>query len=173
MRFFSGLLLFIFISAASANTYIREFKTDSLNTIINENKHPFILVIWSLECPPCLKELSLLSQIQKESNPLKLVLISTDSFIAETEIKKLLKQFELSKHDNWIFSGDMKQKLRFTIDPKWYGELPRSYFYKNQNYRIARSGALDKATLNNWLKQISRLNLIQKNSSLSPIEYDK
>jgi len=45
----------------------------------------------------------------------------------------------------------MPDKLRFYIDPGWYGELPRSYFYDAAQQRSGHSGALTRAQLQDWL----------------------
>ncbi|MFT5164280.1 MAG: hypothetical protein ACI9FJ_002881, partial [Alteromonadaceae bacterium] len=40
---------------------------------------------------------------------------------------------------------------RYAIDPSWYGELPRSYFYDAAGGRTAKSGLVNNETLKKWL----------------------
>jgi hypothetical protein len=43
-----------------------------------------------------------------------------------------------------MFSDENSDKLRFEIDPKWYGELPRTYFFNAAHQRVGMSGVLSK-----------------------------
>jgi hypothetical protein len=39
------------------------------------------------------------------------------------------------------------------IDPKWRGELPRTYLYDAQHRRVAISGVIDEEKLREWLER--------------------
>jgi len=112
------------------------------------------MVMWSLDCPPCIKELNSLGMLYKQYPDLNMVLVSTDSPERIDEINNLLNRFDLQNIDNWVFSTDSIQKLRYTIDPQWYGELPRSYFHDKQpTERSAVTGILDTQHIVSWLKK--------------------
>jgi hypothetical protein len=57
-------------------------------------------------------------------------------------VKGILARNGLIDVENWIFGTVDAQKLRYEIDPSWYGELPRTYFYNATGNRTAKSGAL-------------------------------
>lgn len=130
---------------------IKFFQMNSLKAIEEKYEYnDFILVLWSLECPPCYKELKLLSRWWKNNPNLKLVLVSTDSPDQIDAVKNFLDENRLIDGDNWAFSNASTMKLRYSIDPQWYGELPRSYFYQANKPRQAVSGILTEQHLKQW-----------------------
>ncbi|TAN50060.1 MAG: TlpA family protein disulfide reductase [Methylococcaceae bacterium] len=111
----------------------------------------FVLVLWSLLCSTCMKELDVLAKTLREHPGMHLVLISTDEMSDAGEVSAVLEMRGLEAADSWIFADDNVQRMRFVIDPGWYGELPRSYFYAADHQRVAVSGAIDQARLEAWL----------------------
>ncbi|MFU8790212.1 MAG: hypothetical protein ACNA7G_14370 [Methylobacter sp.] len=51
----------------------------------------------------------------------------------------------LSGIENWVYANENTQKLQFEIDPGWYGELPRTYFFDSSHQCTGVSGTLSKA----------------------------
>ena len=149
-----NLFLAFVVSASNAPAV---FKTDSYLQLIVDKKQPFLMVMWSLDCPPCIKELSMLGSVYKEHPDLNLVLVSTDSISRTDDINLLLKDTGLSDIDSRVFSDASVQHLRYAIDPAWYGELPRSYFHTQNNMRKAISGLLDMNQVVSWLKVNSQI----------------
>ena len=83
--------------------------------------------------------------ILKSAN--ELTLINTDSMDEQTRVKKMLADYNLRGLDNWGFSDIDAEKLRYDIDSRWFGDLPRSYFFP-VNGKIKRlRGALTSAEL--------------------------
>lgn len=111
---------------------------------------PFLVALWSLDCPPCMRELEMLGRVHQEHPDFKLVLINTDGVEARDDAKSLLASFRLNSADSWIFASEQTEKLRFSIDPQWYGELPRSYLFQN-GIRQGHSGPIDETRLRDWL----------------------
>jgi len=109
-----------------------------------------MLVLWSLDCPPCYKELAMLAEQTNKNPQLNLVLVSTDTTDDIKEIQQKLSQFGFSHANAWVFENDIAQQLRYEIDPNWYGELPRSYLFDAQHNRQAISGILKPAVLQHW-----------------------
>jgi hypothetical protein len=60
---------------------------------------------------------------------------------------RILQQFNLAGLDNWGFANSDEEKLRYDIDPRWYGDLPRSYFFPLQGKIKRLRGALTSAEL--------------------------
>ena len=110
----------------------------------------FIVALWSLECPPCFKELATLASWQKMHPSVNLVLISTDDSALIDDAEMALARYELAQTEQWIFADSFTQRLRFSIDQSWRGELPRSYMYDRNNTRQAYSGTLMPEQLERW-----------------------
>jgi hypothetical protein len=146
---FSGLV-FIFlaslnISAHAGNPTLSAFTSGSYQQILANNPNrPFMLVVWSVNCSSCLKDMALLSSIHKSRPELKMIMLATDDLSATGQIQQILEKNQLSGIENWVYAEDNTQKLQFEIDPKWYGELPRTYFLDAAHLRTGVSGVLSK-----------------------------
>ncbi len=149
-----GLILAMWISSSIADVTLKVFQTDSINEISAErNGQRFIVILWSIDCPPCLKELIHLQQFRNRFSKSNLVLVATDDQRNTDKVQQILNDYQLNQMDNWIFTGSMPERLRYAIDPAWYGELPRAYFYDESHQRVAYSGKLTETVLESWLKQ--------------------
>ncbi len=132
---------------AVAEQQIKNFTSGSYEQIAKQYQdQPFVMVLWSLDCPPCYKELELLANERKRYD-FNLVLISTDGADASIEVATVLMKYKLHDVDNWLFEKSSAQPLRYEIDPLWYGELPRSYLFDKENQRQAISGVLNSSQL--------------------------
>ena len=115
---------------------------------------PVMLVFWSIECATCIKELTLLSKMVRQHSQLDVVMISTDMINQAEPVESVLSQHLLEGVESWIFADSNTQRLRYEIDPEWFGELPRCYFYDADRQRIAVSGMLEQQHFDAWLKMI-------------------
>ncbi|SFD12507.1 redoxin domain-containing protein [Pseudoalteromonas denitrificans] len=131
-----------------------ELTKNNWNKVKSSNLNSqWLTVLWSLECPPCFKELSLISKMVSKEPNLKVTLINTDASDDLLEqIQDVLAQYQLNKLTNFYFADEQAAQSRFMIDPTWYGELPRSYFFSSGGTAVGRSGLINKNTLNKWLK---------------------
>lgn len=120
---------------------LQSFDLQALNRIerIYSGK-PFVLSLWSLDCPPCYEELNKFSQWLNEGRLRNLVLINTDDVSRQTEVVEVLQKNNLRTVDNWMFANIAPEQLRTSIDSSWFGELPRSYRYDPEGQREGRSG---------------------------------
>jgi len=146
-------LLFVMLlmtSVVHADKPLQVFDKNTYQAILkNENQQAFLLVLWSLDCPPCMEELSVLAEIHQQYPDKKLILLSVDAESQHDDIRQVVNKFGLATLPQWVFGNDAPQYLRYSIDPMWYGELPRSYFHTTEK-RTAVSGKLNKATLLRW-----------------------
>lgn len=154
-------LLFLLLALAQPVNAeeIHSFISGSIKeiTVARQGK-PFILSLWSLTCTHCRDELSVLSGLQKKYPGLDVVLISTDSLEESAEVDDTLRQFTLSQAQAWVFADPFVERLRFEIDPKWHGELPRAYLYDASHRARAYSGKLNPELLEQWI-QANRVQL--------------
>ncbi|BBL69549.1 TlpA family protein disulfide reductase [Methylogaea oryzae] len=149
------LMLSLFLAGwagAQAGEQPRAYRAGSLAQIAQARQgKPFVVLLWSLECSVCMKELDFLAKTLREHPGMDMVLISTDEASAGGEASSVLELHGLGKAESWIFAEDDAQRLRYEIDPAWYGELPRAYFYDAAHKRIAVSGAVEKSHFDAWL----------------------
>lgn len=142
-KYLSLIMLAGLLSATAANAELNQWTTNTLAEVEQRYRgQSFIVALWSLECPPCYKEMAMLSQWQRQHPASKLVLISTDSEAEAGELTATVARFDFLQAEQWVFAPGDAQRLRYAIDKSWRGELPRSYLYKAGHYRKAVSGLL-------------------------------
>lgn len=148
------VIVFVMTSmSAMSDELLRPFLSGSYSEILAQHKQKnFVLVLWSVDCPPCHKELEMLGKLIKQDPELNIVLVSTDIEVESSDIKAILSKYKLNKLESWIFRGESDQALRYEIDRRWYGELPRSYFFKPSGKNEVTSGVLSEKKLIAWLK---------------------
>ena len=113
---------------------------------------PFLISVWSLDCTPCFRELQMLGEIKRENPDFNLVLISTDAPERAEEVELFLNKFQLAQANSWIYSSTETERLSYSLDSQWYGEMPRTYFYNPQGEREAVSGLLPERVLREWMQ---------------------
>ena len=147
-------ILFVVINiSVSADVLIKPFVEGSFSEIVEQRQDKiFALIFWSIDCPSCYNELNMLGKIHKNYSDIDIVLVSTDIGENQDELKPILEKYQLSNIESWVFRGDSEQKLRYEIDKTWYGELPRSYIFKDGKNTYVGSGVLSKEQLINSLE---------------------
>lgn len=147
-------LLILWVGIAVAGSPPLPFKAGSLQEILEAHSaEPFLLVLWSLRCVPCRHEMALLAETRVRHPDLEVVFVSTDGMAYADDVAAVLKDHGLQAAESWIFAGPV-QRLRYAIDPDWYGVLPRSYFYNASHERVAVTGGLEKAQVLAWLQSL-------------------
>ncbi|WP_111642819.1 TlpA family protein disulfide reductase [Marinimicrobium alkaliphilum] len=148
-------VLALMISAMPAwATEPQPFTADTLKQI--EETHagkPFLLVMWEVSCPPCRRELAVLGRLKAAYPALRIALIATDEFRHRAEVAEILADKGLSGADAWLFADANIERLRYTVDPEWFGELPRNYFYAADGSRVGVSGMVRESALTAWVEE--------------------
>ncbi|MGR9046021.1 MAG: TlpA family protein disulfide reductase [Gammaproteobacteria bacterium] len=143
--FLSVFLIFLGSTSWADQEPVKPFDIGSYQQLLASHaKQPFMLVIWSITCSSCLKEMELLGTLHEKWPGLKIVMLATDDESATAEIQAILDKNRLNDTENWVFASENTQKLRFEIDPRWYGELPRTYFFDAGHQREGVSGVLSQ-----------------------------
>jgi thiol-disulfide isomerase/thioredoxin len=112
--------------------------------LTDTNNQPFKLVVWSITCPSCLKDMSLIKELHQAHPDFKIIMLAADDLAASPQIASILKKSDLTTLENWVYADENTQKLQYEIDPKWYGELPRTYFFDSTHQREGFSGVLSR-----------------------------
>lgn len=148
-----ALLPFVPAPAMAAQE-IKPFVRGSYQQIVAARQgKPFIVNFWSLTCSYCMVELAMLKKLKKKYPGLDLVLVSTDTPEEEKAVSATLAKFSLGKAEAWVFADSYTERLRFEIDKKWQGELPRTYFFSPKKEATAISGKLEYKEVEQWVKE--------------------
>lgn len=147
------VLLFVPVPAWAAQE-IKPFVRGSYQQIVTARQgKPFIINFWSLSCSYCKVELAMLKKLAKKYPKLDLVLVSTDTPEEEKPVSATLKKFSLGRAEAWVFADSYTERLRFEVDKKWQGELPRTYFFSANSEVKAISGKLEQKEVEQWVKE--------------------
>jgi thiol-disulfide isomerase/thioredoxin len=141
------LIITLLALAAGAAGAATPFEADSLERIVaSQHGRPFVLLVWSLDCAYCQASLDTLARARKK---LRIVTLSTDS-LDDPQAAALMRQrlATLGMTANaWAFGAAPAEQLRYAIDPKWHGEMPRSYWFNGRGDQRAHSGVLTPAVI--------------------------
>jgi len=159
VRLFFALALFVICGASSqAQNYSLDHQPFSLMAFDKLKQQQlgnrWLMVLWSLDCPACFKELKLIQilQLEYKSKSLNVIFINADDTDEVTfERKRVLSTYEMTNFTNFYFADGQGDISRYQIDPQWYGELPRSYFVDEQGKFHGKSGLLDENLIRSWL----------------------
>lgn len=146
------VLTLTFMNATGAAESVRPFTPGSLEKVLGPREgKPFILVFWSLDCQYCPTELKMLSELKRSHPALDVVLIAIDSVNDTPQLISRTESYGMTKAEQWVFAEDMPERLRFEIDRRWYGEVPRTYFYDRKHQRETKTGLVSKKFFEDWL----------------------
>lgn len=153
-RLVSRVLLSSFLlcsaSIALADNF-REFTAESFEEIkASFEGQEFLLGLWSVDCPPCMVEMEFMAKLVELNPDLAYVLVSTDPIDQRDYSAEFLEDVGLGGKESWMFADSFVERLRFSIDPNWYGELPRSYFFDNNHAMKSHSGIVSEELLQQW-----------------------
>jgi thiol-disulfide isomerase/thioredoxin len=146
-------LALTFTAQVQADSF-KPFTADTFAAIKQEFAgREFLLGLWSVDCPPCLVELEMMGSILQANPDLPFVLISTDPLQDRESAYEFLEDFGLQDFPSYMFADSFTERLRFSIDPAWFGELPRSYFFDTQHRMQSHSGIMTRELLQDWFQR--------------------
>lgn len=163
IRMKSAMFLFVVLLcttqvSAQEDNFV-PFKTDTFANIKERFVgQEFLVGLWSVDCPPCLVELDMMGDLLKLNPDLPFVLISTDSIEDRESAFEFLEDFDLDGIESFMFADNFEERLRYSIDPQWFGELPRSYFFDSQHHMQAHSGIMTRELLESWFSRKIQFN---------------
>ncbi len=153
--FFVSMFVFVSMSVCVNNAYAQSqtFTGDALTRLKQQySGKQWLLLLWSVDCPPCYKELAVISKLRGQNKKLAVVIVNADdNDEVASERQAVLKRFNLDDLTTFHFSDGQAAHARYVIDPLWYGELPRSYFVDAKGKKRGKSGLLSQALLEKWL----------------------
>ncbi|MBT3888859.1 MAG: redoxin domain-containing protein [Nitrosomonadaceae bacterium] len=159
MRHLFFLLLLTFSATASSVENIHSFTPGSMEKILSAREgKPFILVFWNLDCQYCPTELKMLSKLKlKYTDRLDVVLVATDTLDDVPQLISRVKSYGINVAEQWVFASSVPERLRFEVDKRWYGEVPRTHFYDLAHKRTVKTGLVDQKFVESWLDRNNEL----------------
>ncbi len=131
------LLLPVSYNAVAQQSFIKTFYPGSYTKLLENNKgSEFTLLFWSVDCPPCLEKLKLISKTRMYAKQ-KFVFVSTDGDEMLADVAAVVKQMNLEQQAHWVFKSGLNQEIINSVDSNWYGEVPRNYYF-NKNHQRTR-----------------------------------
>ena len=151
------LKILLFLLFFSNFSFAYEFKPFEINTRnVIEKKYlnqPLIISFWSIDCPYCIDDLKKLGKALSKNKNVKLITVCVDGKESAKKAERILSQANLPKHEQYQYAEVDEDRLRYNIDPAWYGELPRTYFYDATHQVTPLSGKISNSFLDKWFKK--------------------
>lgn len=111
---------------------------------------PLLAHLWSLTCAPCLVELPRWAELARAHPDAAVVLIATDPPEDAARVAAALERAGLGGIESWQFADAFTERLRFELDPRWRGELPRTLLLDPGGAATAVRGS-DMPAVEAWL----------------------
>lgn len=150
------LKIFLFLLFFSRFSFAYDFMPFDMNTRKAIEKRyidqPLIISFWSIDCLYCLDDLKKLSKALSKNTNVKLITVCVDGKESAKKAERILSQANLPKHEQYQYAEVDEDRLRYNIDPTWYGELPRTYFYDATHQVTPLSGKISNSFLDKWFK---------------------
>jgi len=113
---------------------------------------PKVVHMWGLTCAPCLVEMPHWGALLREHDGFKLVMIAADPVAQDpARLTATLDAAGLTDADNWVFADDFGDRLRYEIDPRWRGELPRTLLIDGNGAVTTLPGVVDMKIITDWI----------------------
>ena len=145
------LLVIASVGAIASEIRLRPFDGQSMNAIRQSHAgRPFVLAFWSIACEPCRGEMSTLRNLEKRYPGVPVVLVSTDGAPDKPAVLRFLSRYAPRTAENWLFADEFVERLRYSVDPAWRGELPRTYFFDASHAPLMRSGTIEPQWAGQW-----------------------
>lgn len=152
MRRLLVLAALLLAQAAAAAADLRPLGRGDIARLLAERQgRPVAVAFWSVDCPHCKGTLRQLSAVAKANPRLDLLVISTDNLGERKTIAAMLAATGLGELDTWVFGDEAPERLRYEIDRRWGGEMPRTYLYDVDRKVTAFSGTVGDDALADWL----------------------
>jgi len=151
------LEILLFLLLFSNFSFAYEFMPFEINTRnVIEKKYlnqPLIISFWSIDCPYCIDDLKKLGKALSKNKNVKLITVCVDGKESAKKAERILNLAHLPEHERYQYAEVDEDKLRYSIDPTWYGELPRTYFYDTAHQVTPLSGKISNSFLDAWLNK--------------------
>jgi hypothetical protein len=95
-------------------------------------------------------------ELQARYPGVRVVLVAADNPGEGERIKRFLERHDPGPVESWRYADDFEERIRHSIDPKWRGELPRTYFFDAAHKVEARTGVPDEKWTREWFARAAK-----------------
>lgn len=149
-----SVVLTLFTLGVSAAPELRVFTAGSFAAIRAATEgRPMVVAFWSTTCAPCAEELGLLARLHREFPRVKVVLVAADAPELRPQVERFLSRYAIGSVELWQFGAEAEDRLRYSVDRAWRGELPRAYFIGVDGQPLTRSGVPDETWAGEWFQR--------------------
>ena len=142
------------LAASSATPALLPFDAASVAALKKTHTgKPFVLAFWSVYCEPCRDEMAEWNAVTRAHAALPIVLVSTDTPADRALIDAFLIKYPPGAVRRHVFTDAMAERVRFSVDKSWRGELPKTYFFDAAHRVEAKSGRVDRRWIEAWLQR--------------------
>lgn len=152
-----GALLWIALMIPQAGAAeLRGFDPDTMATVRQAySGKPFVVSFWSMHCEPCRAEMADWKTLRRRYPQIPVLLVAADSLRERKVIEAFLKRYDPGPVERWAFADDFQERIRYSVDRSWRGELPRTYLFDAEHRSEAISGAIRLDAVATWMKRQS------------------
>jgi thiol-disulfide isomerase/thioredoxin len=115
---------------------------------------PFVLAFWSIHCAPCLQDMADWRALRQRYPDVPILLVNTDTQAEGKRVAVTLGRYPPGNVEKWAFADEFTERVRYSVDRAWRGELPRTYFYDADHNVDVVSGRLDRAWTGAWFSRV-------------------
>jgi thiol-disulfide isomerase/thioredoxin len=110
-----------------------------------DNHHqPTVIALWSSDCNYCKKNLKLLSGLAKKNRKLQLITVAAERESAQ--LSPMVASYGLAG-SRYAYGADNPDAIAYAIDPKWGGELPRTFVFDGRGGKVIVAGVISSSNV--------------------------
>jgi hypothetical protein len=132
----------------------RLFDSTSWQTLASSHKgQPLIVHFWGFSCGNCMVELNDWGRFAKAHPGLAITFVNWDRRGADSSrIAQALDKAGLGGVQSFVLANGFEEKLRFSVDHDWMGELPYTRLIASDGKATTFSGTADFKKVSQWLE---------------------
>jgi len=114
--------------------------------LVNPDTHrqPTIVALWSSDCTYCKKNLKMLSRLAKSNKKLRVITVAAEP--ESDQLLPILNPYGLTG-PRCAYGADNPEAIAYAIDPKWGGELPRTFLFDGRGGKEVVAGVISTGTV--------------------------
>lgn len=142
------------IAAVASGAELRPFDAGTVAAIRTAHAgRPYVLAFWSIHCVPCLEDLGDWRALMQKYPTVSIILVATDPPSDRARAAEVLARYRLDGVESWAFADEFTERVRFSVDRKWRGELPRTYYHDAAHRIDVRTGRVDIGWSVSWFER--------------------
>ncbi|MGE5453330.1 MAG: TlpA family protein disulfide reductase [Acidobacteriota bacterium] len=116
---------------------------------------PTVVALWSSDCTHCKKNLRVLSELVQRHKQVRVITVAVEP---ETAVLAPILDRNHMPAERYAYGSENPDAIAYAIDPKWAGELPRTYLFNGTGGKEAVSGEITMESLDRALNLHRRSN---------------